>query len=73
MYKGVKTGVGSGLGLGGWDMDLEGCPLCKIGSADPLLVGDKEPSLEFKARVLTNCLIKGSSLVINEAMTDFSK
>ena len=65
MYKGVKTGVGSGLGLGGWDMDLEGCP------ADPLLVGDKEPSLEFKARVLTNCLIKGSSLVINEAMTDF--
>ena len=63
MYKGVKTGVGSGLGLGGWDMDLEGWPL---------LVGDNEPSLEFRARVLTNCLIKGSSLVINEAMTYFS-
>ena len=44
-------------------MDLEGCPL---------LVGDNEPSLEFRARVLTNCLIKGSSLVINEAMTYFS-
>ena len=56
----MKTGAG-GRGRGGWDIDL-GLEL--LG----LLVGDKDPSLEFKARVLTNCLIKGSSLVINEAM-----